>query len=44
MGFAKSIDLQNILYRCAVTASYLIDGLAATYTVMDNLGLSLPWR
>jgi hypothetical protein len=42
MGFPKAVDLQNVLYRCAITAGNLIDGLAATYPMMDNLALSWP--
>jgi hypothetical protein len=42
MGFAEAVDLENVLDRCAITAGYLIDGLAATYAVVDNLGLSRP--
>jgi len=42
MGFAKTVDLQDVLDRCAVTPRDLIDGLAATYAVVDNLGLSCP--
>ena len=42
MGFAEAVDLEDVLDRCAVTAGYLIDGFAATYAVVDNLGLSCP--
>jgi hypothetical protein len=42
MGFAEAVDLEDVLDRCAVTPRDLIDGLAATYAVVDNLGLSCP--
>jgi hypothetical protein len=42
MGFAEAVDLEDVLDRCAVTPRDLVDGLATTYAVVDNLGLSCP--
>ena len=44
MGFAKTVDLEDVLDRCAVTPRDLVNGLTATYPVMNHLCLSRSRR